>query len=52
MVARNDRMVNDVGVHVLPMLERESVSKDELEGVGDHPSCYEDNEVVSKSNNT
>ena len=35
-VARNDQMVNDVGSHVLPMLERERVADDELDG--DHPS--------------
>ena len=29
-------MVNDVGFHVLPMLERERVAEDELDG--DHPS--------------
>ena len=32
-------MVNDVGFHVLPMLERERVADDELDGeLGDHPS--------------
>ena len=30
-------MVNDVGSHVLPMLERERVADDEL--YGDRPSC-------------
>ena len=41
-------MVNDVGFHVLPMLERERVAEDELDG--DHLSSYDQNEVVSKRN--